>query len=264
MAELWRGRRPRQRARRRLGLEGRAARRSRSCSSSGARRGLPFDRPSRRLARARLRRASSSSTRCSRRAGSTAARRTRACCSASRHDLLPVARVLPRPRARPDASRARAGSVDRDLLTAARRSPPSGWSTSTRSRSRGGATRRARLVQRAARVHATRASRACPRTSSTTRATASSSGGSSRRSSRRSRPRTCSWSRCCFVPLRGRRWGRAARPCAALRRAALDALALVPARARRRSARARRVCGRARASRSGAAVAVAVARLRRS
>ena len=42
---------------------------------------------------------------CCRSRGSAAARRTRACSTAARHDLLPVARVLPRPRARADAAR---------------------------------------------------------------------------------------------------------------------------------------------------------------
>ena len=248
------------RARRRLGVEGGAARSSRSCSSCARAARLPFDGRVGRLARARLRRVRRRSTRCCRRAGSAAARRTTACCSALRHDLAAGRRVLPRPRPRPDACASCGGSRATILATAVgvaafglidiyaiplswwRDSGAPGWFRDQLGfdyqRPLGPAgelhlQHRERASAAAARLDVPLAARDA---------------------------RTCSWSRCSLAP---RGWPRAG--CAAgwllvgavallFAGAALDALALVVPRARARPRRASRcvrravACGRRSAS----------------
>ena len=139
MAELWAAGVRGTRARRRLGVEGGAARARRSCSSCARAGGCRSTRRRSTGSRSRSAR-SSSSTRCSRSTGSAAARPTAASLLGVRHDLAAGRRLLLRPRARADARASCGGSARRSS-----RPPPasrrSGWSTSTRSRSRGGATR---------------------------------------------------------------------------------------------------------------------------
>ena len=142
-----RRRRPRQRARRRLGVEGGAARASGSCSSCRAAGRLRFRPALGRLARARLRRHRASSTALI--PQHVARRRRDPPRRPPRRPPRPAScrRVLLRPRARPDGARRRGASARRS----SRRpppSPPSAWSTSTRSRSRGGAARARRAGSR--------------------------------------------------------------------------------------------------------------------
>ena len=183
---------------------------------------------------------SSSSTRCSRRAGSAAARRTTACCSASATTGAGRG-VLPRPRPRADPARAAAASPRRSSR------PPSAWprsasSTSTRSRSSGGATRAPRLVHASSSASTYQGLSGLPENfvyNTGERASAAPARLDVPLAARELVParRRAALRRVAARPALGALW-RARR--AALRRAALDAFALLRPGARARPRRFRR------------------------